>query len=61
MFTIEMLKMGKQPSTNLTAGRLAWSSRRRETHRQALRSGRGVDPGRARRESEAKIEGPGLA
>jgi hypothetical protein len=46
----------KQPSTCQKARRLAWHSRRRETHRQDLRH---VD--RGGREMGAKCDGPGIA
>src|SRR5579859_3798809 len=50
------VEWGKQPATHQKARRLAWHSRRRETHRQDLRR---VD--RGGREMGAKSEGPGIA
>src|SRR5579859_2803398 len=50
------VEWGKQPATRQKARRLAWHSRRRETHRQGLRR---VDCGG--REMGAKRDGPGIA
>src|SRR5579859_1083365 len=49
------VKWEKQPATHQKVRRLAWHSRRRETHRQDLQC---VD--RGGRESGTELDGPGL-